>query len=78
MVRWHRFAPQVNCCQPKDLDQPFDKMLHHALKQLIKNIGGDRNEYVNKGKACPKWFKNWLETSLMACQVEHVVILIIC
>jgi hypothetical protein len=54
---------------PEYVDQRSDHVLNHSLKHLMKDVGGDRKEYVGEGEIFPEWmvygFQPGVTTSLM-------------
>jgi hypothetical protein len=73
VVIWgHSPALRVNLPWPKDPDQPFDKVLHDALKHLMKNVGRNRKEYVGKWESFPERMVDWFQSGFTTSQVKCV------
>jgi len=78
VIRWQCLAAWVNCCWAIDIDQLFNHVLYHSLKELMENVRCDRDEYFGKWKQFPKGLVNGLEACLMAGMVKCMDIVVIC
>lgn len=70
MIWGYNPAPCVDPRRPKDVDYPSNKILHHSLKHLMKNIRGDRNENVGERERLPEWMEDGLQPRFAAQSVE--------
>jgi hypothetical protein len=51
-------------------------MLHHPLKQLVKDVRRDRKEDVSKWEPFPEWMENGFQASIPARKVKRADIAI--
>jgi len=65
MIWWYNMALRINPCCPKDVSYPLNEMLHHSLKQLMKDIRGNGNENVHEGERFPERMDHSLQARLV-------------